>query len=351
MIKGYFFSAYASLKSINDNHSHHLLIYSNNKDNSLKVVQFIKLLIEDKYFDIPDLFYSHYHGDTKQKERNQILRNYNKSQYGIISCVYCLGEGYDNCIIDSEVFSENMSSYIRIAQSALRGCRKNQKEPNKITKIILPILYDWFEDNPDLKKVREIIYQMGLEDETITQKIKVYRIDIEKHKPRSNEKHCINLKEELGEYDEELTQKLRLKTVKRSSFGLSYEKARKILYDKKIRNKENYFQLCEMDNRLPKEPEIVFKHQITNWIDYMSIERKYYDLETCKRKVLEYLVLHSEVKINRNLSTVVSLLCKMDNNFPPNDLWVDYYKDDNVKKLPDIISIPNTKKKISIIKQ
>ena len=37
-------------------------------------------------------------------------------------------------------------------------------------------------ENHDLKKVKEVIYQMGLEDETITQKIKVFRIDIKKQK-------------------------------------------------------------------------------------------------------------------------------------------------------------------------
>jgi hypothetical protein len=75
-----------------------------------------------------------------------------------------------------------MSSNIRIVQSALRASRKNKHQPNKITKIILPILNrdDWLEnnENPDLKKVREVIYQMGLEDETITQKIKVYEIKL-----------------------------------------------------------------------------------------------------------------------------------------------------------------------------
>ena len=51
----------------------------------------------------------------------------------------------------------------------------------KITKIILPILNkdDLIENNnPDLKKVREVIYQMGLEDETITQKIKVFKVQL-----------------------------------------------------------------------------------------------------------------------------------------------------------------------------
>jgi len=43
--KRLFLSAFASLKSIFDGHSHHLLIYSNNKDNSLKLIQYIKIAV------------------------------------------------------------------------------------------------------------------------------------------------------------------------------------------------------------------------------------------------------------------------------------------------------------------
>jgi hypothetical protein len=39
-------------------------------------------------------------------------------------------------------------------------------------------------------------------------------------------------------------------------------------------------------------------------------------------------------------------LCKLDNNFPPNGLWVEYY---NVKDLLNIINITNKKKKIGVI--
>ena len=105
----------------------------------------------------------------------------------MITCVYCLGKGWDFPLLDDVVFAENMTSNIRIVQSALRASIKNKKDTNKKNKIILPILNrdDWLENNGniDLKKVREVIYQMDLEDETITQKIKVFRIDIEKQKP------------------------------------------------------------------------------------------------------------------------------------------------------------------------
>jgi len=344
--KRLFLCAFASLKSINDGHSHHLLIYSNNKDNSSKLNHYIKLLLDDNYFDIPDLYYSNYNSEMKSKAQTEIINNFEKANFGIITCIYCLGEGWDFPLLDGVVFSENMSSNIRIVQSALRASRKNKNDINKKTKIILPILNrdDWLEKNknPDLKKVREVIYQMGLEDETITQKIKVFRIDIEKQKPMSRKKEERKLINEFGEYDDELTQKLRLKTIKRTALATTYEKARKIITDKNIKSKESYYELCEIDNRLSIEPEIVFNGQFTNWIEYLSIERIYYDLETCKNKVGEYLLLYPEIK-NINLSIVCSKLCKIDSLFPPNGLWVEYY---DIKDLQCIINIKYKTKKL-----
>jgi predicted helicase len=233
----------------------------------------------------------------KSKDQVDILDNFENAKYGIITCVYCLGEGYDLPLLDGVVFSETMTSNIRIVQSALRASRKNKEEPNKITKIILPILNknDWLDnnDNNDLKKVREVIYQMGVEDETISQKIKVYKILINKHMPKQEPKEPTNdTINDFGEYDDELTQKIRLKTIKRISLDITYEKARKIISEKNIKSKKSYYELCEKDNRLTIEPEILYNSQFTNWIDYLGIERCYYDIETCKNKVDEYLFFY-----------------------------------------------------------
>jgi predicted helicase len=343
--KRLFLSAYASLKSIFEEHSHHILIYSNNKNNSLKLIEYIKLILDNKYFDITNLYYSNYHSEMNNREQKEILKNFEKSKFGIISCVYCLGEGWDFPLLDAVVFSENMTSNIRIVQSALRASRKNKLQSNKITKIIIPILNknDWLEnnENPDFKKVREIIYQMGLEDETISQKIKVFFIEVKKTNSKP-EKINNNTNNDLGIYNDELTKSLILKTNKRTSIGITYEKARKIIAEKNIKTKEDYYELCNKDNRLEKEPEIIFKGKFTNWIEYLSIERIYYDLETCKKKVNEYLLLHPEIKRSIDLSYVNNELCKLDPLFPPNKLWVEYY---NVKDLEEIIKIIIIKKK------
>lgn len=336
-----FLGAYIALRSVFDGHSHHLLVYTNNMENSVKLETYMKMLIIANYFSMPNLYHSVYHGDMKQKHKEAILDNYNNSTFGIIVCVYCLGEGYDNCQIDGTVFAENMSSNVRIVQSAQRACRKDVNRPDKIAKIIIPIFGDW--DNPnnsDLKKVREIVYQMGLEDVTVMQKIKVSKLDIIKSNRAHPRGHCEAA--DFGEYVAELTQQLLLKTTPRISLGLSYQKAKTIIAKHSLFSKEAYYEFCEQDNRFPKEPDIIFGGDFTNWIDYLSIPLIYYDIKTCITKVGEYLSLYPAIRSKyMELPTICKELCIMDSNFPPSCLWAEYY---NVNDLRDII-VPVVKKK------
>jgi hypothetical protein len=126
------------------------------------------------------------------------------------------------------------------------------------------------------------------------------------------------------------------------SIGTTYEKARKIIQDKNIQSRKEYLELCDVDNLLSKNPDELFKGQFTNWCDYLSIDRKYYELEECKMKVNEYISSHIELKKDYlDLEKVCINLCKLDYNFPPPDLWIDYYK---INKLEDIIDIKRNKK-------
>jgi len=342
-----FLSAYASLKSIYSGNSHHLLIYSNNKDNSTKLVLYLSMLLDNNYFDIPHLYYSDYHSDMKPNRQNNIISMFENSKFGIITCVYCLGEGWDFPLLDGVVFSENMSSIIRILQSILRAFRKNNADINKKAKIILPILDrdDWMDNggNPDLKKVREVIYQMALEDETIVQKIKVVNMDInmQRHKRDiisiASPGDTIFTGSDFGDYDDELTQRLILKTVKRGAISITYEIAKKIVSAKNIMSMEEYFALCKNDYRLVRDPMIVYSSQFTNWVDYLNIKHNYYDLETCKAKVIQYISYHPEIrKYYADLRGACNEISCSDDLFPPSDFWVDYYK---VSNLRDIISI------------
>ncbi len=353
--KRLFLSAYISLKSIFERTSNHLLIYSNNRDNSSKIFKYIDYIVDDNYFNDffnkSNLYYSKYDGDMNKVMQTEIIEQFENFKYGIIICVYCLGEGWDFPLLDSVVFAENMTSNIRIVQSALRPIRKNNNNPNKTATIILPFLgistdFCKNSENPDFKKVREVILQMGQEDETVQQKHFVFKINFEnpdkRLKKSNNSNNQVN---PLGEYDEELTKNIRLNIIKREDLGgITYEKAKKIIAQKNIKNKKEYYDLCDEDNRLPKEPMITFNNQFKNWIDYLNIERKYYDLDICKQKVKEYMKIN-ENKIEKyylDKFKLISKLCKYDKLFPPNDLWIDYY---DIIDLEDIIKFVYHKKK------
>jgi superfamily II DNA or RNA helicase len=177
-----FFSAYSALQSINSHNTHHLLIYSNCMESSFRILHFINLLLDKRYFSILDFYSSVYHGDMKKVDQENTIRNFEGSKFGIICCVYCLGEGWDFPLLDGVVIAENMSMNIRIIQSSLRASRKNKEDPNKKTKIILPVLS--LLDSNDSRKVRDIAYHIGLEDDKILDKVKVYKLHIEQHETR-----------------------------------------------------------------------------------------------------------------------------------------------------------------------
>jgi hypothetical protein len=65
----------------------------------------------------------------------------------------------------------------------------------------------------------------------------------------------------------------------------------------------------------------------------------------CKSKVIDYSEQYPMIR-NSYLCLDVACyeLCNLDPMFPPNGLWVDYYK---VKDLRDIITLEPKKKKIT----
>ena len=255
--------------------------------------------------------------------------------------------GYDFNKLDFICLSDPKLSIQDIKQCIGRGIRPDELGQNgtnreKILNVSLPVYIDENGDNKYEKIIevlKYLLYDIEISFEEIEFKNR-YTPNFKEAEHKSNEYDGINVVKPI------LLNLLELEN-KRTALATTYEKARKIIADKNIKSKEGYYELCERDNRLSKEPEIVFKGQFTNWIEYLSIERVYYDLEICKNKVGEYLLLYPEIKKHYlNLSNVSNKLCKIDTLFPPNGLWVEYY---NVKDLRDIITITNNKKKIGVI--
>ncbi len=109
-------------------------------ENSKNITSYINKLIGKGIFNnVKNLFCSSYNSCISKKEQKEMLEKFESSEKGIINCVYCLGEGWDFPLLDGVVFAENMTSEIRIVQSALRASRKNKNDESKVAKILLPI--------------------------------------------------------------------------------------------------------------------------------------------------------------------------------------------------------------------
>lgn len=307
-----------------------ILIYSNSKENSERIIKFVR----DLLYGNVNVFYSAYNSEMNAREQKKILEKFESCEYAIISCVYCLGEGYDFPQLDGVVFAENMSSNIRIVQSALRPCRKDKQRPDKIARLYLPIVdKDDFLDNSqnaDLLKIRTLIHEMGLEDGNVCEKVSYHELVINydemSDSDSENQNNFIRLRTNMVEMDPKVLEKIKFKIFNRESLGvMTYENAKKFLLNKGIKTKQDYIEKFQSNVRLSKDPEI-FYGSIFNWKDYLSIPNGiYYDINECREKINHYISF-TESRLNTDYNLMCNILHERDNKFPPANMWLHFYK-------------------------
>jgi hypothetical protein len=276
--------------------------------------------------------------------RNIKIYESSNNSIGYVVAKYSMG--YDFNKLDFICISDPKLSIQDIKQCIGRGIRpdelgNNGSNKEKILIVSLPVYIDENGDNKYEKIIevlKYLLYDIEITFEEIKFKNRFTPHDIREKKPNINDYSGINDVKSI------LLNLLELDN-KKTMLEITYEKAKKIIVEKNIKSKESYYELCNKDNRLSKEPDVLFKNKFTNWIDYLGIERIYYDFETCKNKIEEYLILLPEIKNDLDLSLICKNLCKIDNLFPPSDLWVEYY---NLKNLGEIIIINNKKKKMLV---
>ena len=364
-----------------------LLVYSENKVN----INSIKYIIDDftekkrkygfsfhnKQKNAFNLFHNHYiqykNNDTDIKPfllisntfnyDKEIILNYdytniNSFENNVNSIGYVVAKyniGYDFYKLDFIFFSDPKLSIQDIKQCIGRGIRSDELDLNGSNKekeliISLPIYVDEENEKTKYEKIIEVLLYLLHE-------VKIIFEDIEfKNRYKSNIAIEINKNVKCSETDNvKYSGTDNVKSIilnlldfknKTVSLSMTYEQAKKILACKNIKNKKTYYDICNADNRFSNEPDILFKNKFVNWIDYLSIEKIFYNLETCKIKINEYLNNNIYFK-NKYLefSTIVNKLCELDSLFPPNDLWLEYY---DMKSLKNILTIDTKKKKIGI---
>ena len=287
------------------------------------------------------------------------IKIYESMIYSIGYVVAKYSIGYDFNKLDFICFSDPKLSIQDIKQCIGRGIRPDELDINgtnkdKILIISLPVYIDnnesdkYGNESDKYEKIIEVLKYLLYDIE-----IPFEEIDFkDRHTEHS---HNANIPLQHNEYlgtnhvKSILLNLLELDN-KRNSLTITYEKARKIIADKNIKSKESYYEICEIDTRLSKEPEIVFNGQFTNWIEYLSIERMYYDLETCKNKVNEYLLSQASFfKDYLDLLSISIELSKIDPLFPPAGLWVEYYDVSDLSYIIIDVKKKYTKKKNGIV--
>ena len=365
--KRLFLSAFSALKSISIGDSHHLLIYANDTPNTRKIVEYVNRMLASKCFftnstrfgttstlTSADIYCSVYTSELSTIVQQTTLERFEQSPFGILVCVYCLGEGWDLPLLDGVVFAENMTSTIRIVQSALRPCRKNMNEPHKRSKIILPI-YDPTNElmttsttpcqSEDMMKIKTVIGQLSREDADILHRIQTFRMSIESDTSNPVGIASKSVENSIGILDASLTERLNLKTTTRYDFVMQYHKAKQLLTRKGLKSRKEYAELCEKDNRFPPVPmdKDAFGDKFKGWIDYLGIDKtKYYTLDQCKLHVRTYISNNSIQISPLNVTNVCNDVHHSNKSrIPSPDLWEDVY---NIK-LEDIAVTPRIAKK------
>jgi len=281
----------------------------------------IKLfLLVGKDFNEPEIIKLNY--DYKSID---VYQNSNESISYVVA-KYSIG--YDFNKMDFISICDPKLSIQDIIQCIGRGLRSdelgiNKKNLDKFLVVFIPIFIN-FEIENKFEKVIQVLKYLIIDIGLTFDKIIFNDIN----------KKLYTIKTDCNEYDG--IEKIKSMILDLLSYNIqkdiSYEKTKKIILNYNFSSPEEYLLWCNKDLRLPKDPKLKFNEQFINWINYLSIKNIYYNFETCIKKVNEYLLYN---KINDiELNNIAKKLKELDNNFPPHDLWKDYY---NINDLSDII--------------
>jgi len=316
-----FMSAFMSLKSLEKYEDlTHILIYTNKTENSDLVKLYVDRIIESgilEKINLENLYNKSLHCKENCCLEDEV-KEFKDSQYGIISCVYIFGEGFDLPKLNGVTFGENMDSYIRIVQSSLRPNRLEDGNPDKIAYIMLP----YTEDNENsFNKVKEIVRKIGNEDEKIECKMKVLISDTTYNSKKEDKKLFCDL---LQNEDELRKIKLRLRYRKALHSSLSEEEdefnyVKQINRELQLRSKVDYVKRNIEHQHYISEPETYFTGIFDNWCDFLGIDTSnYFRTKEEWKKFCKEKCVHNTISYYNLYSQYPELLPYEPSDFYPN---------------------------------
>jgi len=291
--KELFISCYMCLKSIEKyGDLTHLLLYVNTTQDAELSKIYISEILKLNIISIPaeDIYNNALHSNSKCN-LNIEINLFKNAKFGIISCVYIFGEGFDLPKLIGVCIAGNMYSEIRIIQYLLRPNRLDLGNPDKIAYYIIPYIDsdDWEIENKSFEKVRQITSQLRNVDENIEQKIVVscfVKRDQEqeqdchdKYGEKKNDKWAYMECEFIENRDELSKLKLRLRYSKSLSSKFTEEQdefnyVKSINKSLNIQSEKEYIDMAYKHINFIPEPKKYFEKKSvwTNWYDFMGVD-------------------------------------------------------------------------------
>jgi predicted helicase len=281
--KEIFISCYMSLKSFEKYRDlTHLLLYTNTTEDAELANTYINQILSLNIFSLSkENIYNNALHSNNCDDLDDEVDKFKKSPYGIISCVYIFGEGFDLPKLNGVCIASNMQSETRIVQYLLRPNRLEYGNPNKKAYVIIPYIDtdDWEKENKSYEKVRTIVSQMRNVDENIEQKISL-SIGSKKHKERERENRFDYEDYNFEENTSELSKiKLRLRYSKALGSKFTeeqdeYNYVRSINSSLNIQSPEEYCQSEHIHSNYIVSPEEYFKQKgvWNNWYDFLGVD-------------------------------------------------------------------------------
>ena len=331
-----------------------LIIFMDTNESVTKITSYLKVKLKDEKINIfaIDSKTSSIDYENAMNDINNIM-----TRTIIINCKM-LNEGVDIPIADSVSICYIKHSRVEIVQMIFRAGRWT---PTKFFFYILLVLTK----DEDYSSIEDVLASLALNDDALmeeikcianTQKLKKNEEDEEDEEDKKDEEYKEDKEDKDEKYDISVidnptkTKRIYIDTINSSDIeklhntfkkirdiqnlkyknGISFNQAKFIINntEPKINSKKDYYNLIKNDLRLPEYPDEEFKGSFINWIDYLSIERKYYEIDICKNKINEYLKIYDDLKkYYLDLEQISEKLSNIDPMFPPYDLWVDYYKE------------------------
>jgi len=267
-----FMSAYMVLKMFEkvELKTTHTLIYTNTIESANIIKKYIDIIISKNIINgitAKNLYNKSLHSRNCININNEIILFIN-SQYAIIICIYLFGEGFNLPKLNSTCIAEPMSSEIRITQYLLRANRLDIDNPDKKATYMIPYIDD--EDDFNMK-IKNVITDIGLSDESIKQKIKLLNFkEIHNKKSIIDNEYTNNF--DLIEDNGELI-KIKFKLRSRLFYKLldEYNDMIKLNKEFNYKSKSDYYNKKDINSNFMEDPKSYFDVLWKSWYEFLSI--------------------------------------------------------------------------------